>query len=290
MSPSKNSPDFLVIGAMKCGTTTLYHDLLSHPDIFLPDKESNLLFTSDPPSAYASAYQKSTANQSCGEICPDYSKLPDFPNTAAKAKTLFTDTAPRIIYLVREPLSRTLSHHRFVSSRRDTRYPSMPADINRCLEDHPELIHYSHYSMQLRPWIEAFGKSSVLIIRFEDFVENRQSTLNKITNFLNLPKLPAPLNPKRIYNRTADRPVLTPTWQRLISTHFYRRLIRPCLNLTLRDKIRRWVLPSTTQTYIPPTAATQRKIIEQVRDDIAELQQLLELDSPLWDLPTATRP
>ena len=30
------TPDFLIVGAMKAGTTTLYHDLSEHPDIFLP--------------------------------------------------------------------------------------------------------------------------------------------------------------------------------------------------------------------------------------------------------------
>lgn len=290
MPATKNKPDFLVIGAMKSGTTTLYHDLLSHPDIFLLDKESNLLFTPDPASAYASAYQKSAANQSCGEVCPDYSKLPDFPDTIAKAKTLFSDSPPRIIYLVREPLSRTLSHHRFVSSRRDTRFTTMPSDINDCLEDHPELIHYSCYAMQIRPWIEAFGKSTVLTIRFEDFIQRRAITLKEIFTFLDLTIDHSSPAPNTIHNRSASRPVLTPAWQSLISTRFYRRLIRPCLNLTLRDKIRRWVLPSTSQNYIPPTAATQQQIIEQLRDDSAELQQLLELDAPLWSPPSSSRP
>ncbi|MCF6313094.1 MAG: sulfotransferase [Verrucomicrobiales bacterium] len=282
MPRTKNRPDFLVIGAMKCGTTSLYHDLLSHPDIFLPDKESNLLLSTDPASAYASAYQKSTAHQICGEVCPDYSKLPDFPNPVPAAKALFPDTAPRILYLVREPLARTLSHHRFVSSRRDTRFATMPADINRCLHDHPELIHYSRYAMQLRPWIEAFGKNSIQVIRFEDYIENRQSTLHQITRFLDLPDLPT--TPTKIHNATQSRPILTPTWQRFITHNFYRRILRPLIPSNLREKLRQLVLPKADPSYIPPTAATQQKLIDQLRDDAAELQQLLERDSPLWQL------
>lgn len=290
MPAAKNKPDFLVIGAMKSGTTTLYHDLLSHPDIFLTDKESNLLFTPDPQKPYAKTYAKADENQLCGEVCPDYSKLPDLDQAIPAAKKLFSHTAPRIIYLIREPLARTLSHHRFVSSRRDTRFPSMPGDINQCLAEHPELINYSRYAMQIRPWIDAFGKDSILIIRFENFIQNRNNSLQQIFTFLGITHdhLPAELN--RIHNRSDSRPVLTPTWQRFIGTKFYLHFIRPLLSLSLRDKIRTLVLPKASNTWTPPSPGTKQFILDQLRADLDELQQIMQLDSPPWELNQTEHP
>ncbi len=284
MSTARNRPDFLIIGAMKSGTTTLYHDLLSHPDIFLPDKESNLLLTVDQQQSYTEVYRKARPEQSCGEVCPDYSKLPDLKEAVPKAKSLFTNTSPRIIYLVREPLSRTLSHHRFVSSRRDSRFPSMPPDINQCIHQHPELINYSRYAMQILPWIDAFGKDSVFLIRFEDFVQNRSDTLKQIFTFLGVSSDHVSVEQNRIHNASKSRPVLTPTWQYFIETKLYRRILRPLLSPSLRDKIRSWVLPLPSNHWIPPDSETIQYIIDQVRDDVTDLQHLLELDSPLWDL------
>ena len=284
MPAVRNRPEFLVIGAMKCGSTTLYHDLLSHPDIFLPDKESNLLFSSSPKDAFSEAYKKSKASQICGEVCPDYSKLPDFSDVIPITKSLFTDSPPRIIYLVRDPLSRTLSHHRFVSSRRDTRFPTMAPDINQCLSDHPELIDYSCYAMQIRPWIDALGKDSVLIIRFEDFIQNRIGTLKQISAFLGVSHDHVTTEQGLVHNRSDSRPVLTPTWQRFIGTKFYLRVLRPLLSLTLRDKIRALVLPRPSNDWTPPTLETKQHIIDLLRDDVIELQKILELDSPPWVL------
>ncbi len=290
MPAAKNRPDFLVIGAMKCGTTTLYHDLLSHPDIFLPDKESNLLFNASPSDAFAEAYKKSTSAQLCGEVCPDYSKLPDLSDAIPNTKSLFTDSSPRIIYLVREPLSRTLSHHRFVSSRRDTRFPTMAPDINLCLSDHPELINYSRYAMQIRPWIDAFGEKSILILRFEDFIKSRNNTLKEIFTFLGVSTDHFSAQQNQIHNRSDSRPVLTPGWQRFIGTDFYLRFLRPLLSLTLRDKIRALVLPKPSSDYTPPTTQTRQDIIDPLREDVIELQQIMDLDSPPWDLDNIKKP
>ena len=283
MPTARHRPDFLVIGAMKSGTTTLYHDLLSHPDIFLPDKESNLLCTSAPADAYAEVYKKAKPGQICGEVCPDYSKLPDLADAVPSAKKIFTGTAPKIIYLVREPLTRAISHHRFVSSRLDSRFASMDSDINQCIRQHPELIDYSRYAMQVHPWIEAFGKESLCVIRFEDFVENRADTMKQIYDFLGVSSEHVPAKQDRIHNPSDSRPVLTPGWQRFIETKFYRRFLRPFLSLSLRDKIRSRVLPSPSDDWTPPTPETKQYIIDQLCDDVADLQQILELDSPPWD-------
>lgn len=160
----------------------------------------------------------------------------------------------------------------------------MPPDINQCIRQHPELINYSRYAMQIRPWIEAFGKDSVLLIRFEDFIQNRSDTLKQVFTFLGVSSDHISAEQNRIYNASKSRPILTPAWQHFIETKLYRRILRPLLSPSLRDKIRSRVLPLPSSHCPPANADTSQYIADQVRDDITDLQHLLELDSPLWDL------
>lgn len=84
-------PDFLIIGAMKAGTTTLYRDLVDHPNIFLPEqKEPNTLvmYGSDMRRIiddYASLFARSPQDAICGEASTAYTKRPDNEGVAARA-------------------------------------------------------------------------------------------------------------------------------------------------------------------------------------------------------------
>ncbi len=109
-------PDFLIIGAQKAGTTTLYRDLLANPAIFLPiDKEpGNLceddLLTDTGRSAYARHFANASTDQLCGEATTSHTKRPDVLGVPARARRLLGDKL-KVIYLVREPISRIISHH-----------------------------------------------------------------------------------------------------------------------------------------------------------------------------------
>ena len=75
-------PGFLIIGAMKAGTTTLYHDLLTNPQVFFPlDKEpgnlaSHDVLGEDGRGRYASIFKTARPDQICGEASTTYTKLP----------------------------------------------------------------------------------------------------------------------------------------------------------------------------------------------------------------------
>ncbi len=78
---SHEDADFLVIGAQKCGSTTLYHDLLSHPDVGCSRRRNAGLFTHDvltaEDEAYLAAFERPGADKVVGEVATDYSMLPE---------------------------------------------------------------------------------------------------------------------------------------------------------------------------------------------------------------------
>ena len=267
--------DFLVIGAMKSGTTTLYYDLLAQPSIFLPDKESNFLIRD-----VSRGFEKASGDQVCGEVCPDYSKRPEIKGVAEKlpGKDL------KVVYLVRDPIERLISHHHFISTLKSPQNPGMPEKIDDAIQQFPELISFGRYAFQLQPWIRAIGIESVLIVKFEDYIEDRSVTLEAICKFIGANFTPEKVAPDEIHNASESRPVLNRFWKGIRENPIYRRLIRPLTSLEIRNRFRQSVLPKSSGRPAPPSPETLEYLKSIFKDDLAQLQQLLGDEKPLWDL------
>ncbi len=137
---------------MKCGTTTLYQDLSCHPDIYLSEKESNFLTGSDSEGAnatakYAELYRNAQPQQCCGEVSTEYSMLPDLMGIPERARKLL-DHDTKILYLVREPVSRAISHHYHMHSHHGP--GKMGPDINVCVKQYPSIVNYGRYAIMER--------------------------------------------------------------------------------------------------------------------------------------------
>lgn len=285
--PGFRLPDFLVIGAMKCGTTSLYHDLRSWPGLCLAEKEMNALLHDSAAVRYAEAFRGAGAGQLLGDVSPDYAKRPESDGVAARAKALLAGRPVRLIYLVREPLSRLVSHHAFLSTQQGRARQGMPRGIEEALAAFPSLVDYSRYAWQLEPWVEAFGSEALLVLRFEDYVADRAETLRKVAGFLgqDFDGLPSPSG--RVHNPTAGRPVATPGWRRLLDAGLYRRWIRPWFTPEARDRLRHWLLPKAPGRPPPPNRATVARLLPTLKADGEALRLLLGRERPLWDLDSA---
>ncbi len=146
----------LLIGAMKAGTTTLSRDLAEHPGIFVPkSKEVGELvydraLTQAGRAAYASYYRFARPGQLRVDAATAYTRLPDFPGVPARAHAVCgPDT--RILYMIRNPIGRIVSHHAQVFYRR-----GISADVNEAVKQLPDFLEYSRYGMQLSAWLDLF--------------------------------------------------------------------------------------------------------------------------------------
>src|SRR5262245_21769816 len=104
---------FLVIGAMKAGTTSLFNDLAQNPAIYIPEKEPAYLTRYNIPdavAAYRKLFDSARADQIVGEASTGYSMLPRFKGVPERARACLGPDVS-ILYLVRNPILRTLSHH-----------------------------------------------------------------------------------------------------------------------------------------------------------------------------------
>jgi len=266
---------------MKSGTNTLYHDMLRNPSLFLPDKDLNPLVHDVSPREYANYFHAARSSQLCGDVSTCYSMLPTYPGVVQRARNLLPQ-GTKIVYIVREPLRRLISHHYHMSVRRGAE--RMPRDIDRCVREFPALIAYSRYAMQLEPWLDSFGREAVHVIRFEDYVSDRRQQLKELCEFLGVHPTVDGIDPERIHNQSDGKPVLNTFWSVMTSTAAYRRIIRPLFPLRLRDRIRSVLLPKAPSRPDPPSPETVDFIIDQLKPDIERLRQMLGHDEPFWNL------
>lgn len=282
-------PDFLVIGAMKAGTTTLYRDLMTSPAIFFPaDKEPESLandevLTSAGSAEYAAMFRAAGRDQVRGEASTAYTKLPDVTGVPARARQLLGSEL-KVIYIVRDPISRTISHHYHEASA-----GRVESDINTAVRNYPRLIDYSRYAMQITPWIEALGRERIEVICFEHYVTNRTDTVNRVLSFLGVRQADVRIDSAAVYNRSEGKPVERGMMARVIQSGAYRTLIRPLLPPGVKDRMRSALLPPAPPRPAPPTEETRQWLVEQLRPDVERLHELLGIDKsrPWWDLDTS---
>ena len=282
VSNKQNRPDFLVIGGMKCASTTMHEDLSMHPMIECGKKELNALLKTnlaEIAAVYRENFRGAEAEQLLGDVSADYSTLPTNPGVPQRALEIASDL--KIVYIVRDPVRRALSHHKhMVNWSGEGR---MPQDINVAVENHPELMSYSCYAMQLQPWIEAFGLESILVVKFEDYVGDRTVVTNRVCRFLGLPETELELSEAGA-NRGQSRRYAGKMVFQLYQSWFFKKVLQPATPGFLKRVLRKLLLRKNQQPKIPPTRESLEKIVAGVSADVAKFESLLGFKEPLWNL------
>ncbi|MGL5080468.1 MAG: sulfotransferase family protein [Microcoleaceae cyanobacterium] len=175
-------PDFIIIGAMKCATSTLHEQLALQPGLFMPELKEPNFFSNDEEYAkgtdwYLSHFKAAPTEALWGESSTHYTKLPTYPKTIERIRQQIPDV--KLIYVMRHPIDRLVSQYVHEWSMR-----VISTDINRAINECPELIDYSRYSMQLQPYFEVFGQERVLPVFFERVLKFPQEELQRICQFI----------------------------------------------------------------------------------------------------------
>jgi len=284
-------PNVLIIGAMKAGTTTLWRDLLPHPELCFPRlrKEPQVLARRDlPPREIRRRYRWFFDHARPGQLVCDpsmrYAARPKFRGVARRARRLLGPDL-RIIYMVREPIARVVSHHHHGYAD-----GWLPPSIDRAVHRNRQLVSLSRYAFQLDPWLERFGQERLHVIHLESYAADRRAGVAEVCGFLGLDPQPvlARLRPDVIHNRGVDRRARRGPGMALIRSPVYQRM-RPHIPVPWDRQLRRWLLPPVAPRPTPPNPDTVRFIADSVADDLERLRCLLASDRPLWDMDRAIR-
>ncbi|NVK56129.1 MAG: sulfotransferase domain-containing protein [Alteromonadaceae bacterium] len=261
-------PSFLIIGAMKAGTTTLYEDLLGIEGIWLPPQKEpdDLAHAEVETPAGLDVYRRKYAGCPAGALSGDastaYAKLPTYPGVPRRALQVLGPDI-KIIYMTRDPVKRIVSqyHHLWglgIESR----------PMNRALLEDAQYVAYSRYSWQLAPWVEVFGRSNVMVVRFEDYLADRPAELARIAAFLG--REAGGFRPDETHRNKSDGKRAArqgSLMQRFGRSRFYLFGIKPLIPTGLRDKVKALVLPKTRKMEEKLSEETRAALEARLAED-----------------------
>jgi hypothetical protein len=218
-------PDFLIIGAQRCGTTSLQRYLIQHPCIAPSFRKEVHFFDRNLkkgvgwyrthfPSAPYKYYVTTILGRSflTGEASAAYLFYPHAPK-----KVLQTVPRAKLIVLLRNPVDRAYSQYQHEAS---LKYETLP--FEEALDQEPRRLegerekmlidegydsysyrHHSYlsrgvYADQLAIWMKLFSREQMLILQSEDFFNRPSSVFQKVLQFLDLP--PCELREYKTYN------------------------------------------------------------------------------------------
>ncbi|MFL0459407.1 sulfotransferase family protein [Kytococcus sedentarius] len=259
------STPFLVIGAMKSGTTSLEAALLDHPDVGLAAPKETTLFSGGPLQADAVRGFSQPGVLAAGEVSTGYMQRPDVPSSPEQAREHLGDEA-RVIAVLRHPVARAESHWRHWEQlgRNDVGLAQAVVD-----PDGP-YIAYSRYWMQLQPWLDAFGHARLLPLRMEDLIDSPAATIEQVESFLGVPLTGREAIPRL---NTADDRVVARGLGSTVRMSAPYRLLKPLVPASLR---RRGALLLGGQRggaeTAPPTDEVRRRCAEILAPDMAALR------------------
>ena len=174
-------PNLIVIGGLKCGTTSLHHYLALHPEIAMSRPKELNFFVAElnwelGPEWYASHFDRNAPVR--GETSPHYTNLPRFRGVAERMRDALGGDV-RLVYMVRDPIERILSHY---LHNVGAGYEARP--IEEALAD-PEgsYLARSRYAMQLEPYLAAFGRERVLIVDNAELAATREETVSRVFEY-----------------------------------------------------------------------------------------------------------
>lgn len=185
-------PTFFVIGAAKSGTSSLHFYLDQHPEVQMsPNKEPRFFAGPDrgipyPPDKVwdRDEYERlfDPRFRVRGESSTDYAAHPRRQGSAARIRELVPEA--KFVYLVRDPIARTISHYKMGVALMGERRP-----LEEALEDLNPFSPYlasSLYATQIELYREHFPVEQMLVVDQNDLLADREATLGRIFAFLDV--------------------------------------------------------------------------------------------------------
>jgi sulfotransferase family protein len=274
-------PNFLVIGAAKSGTTSLYRYLRDHPQVVMAQSKELKFFTSRTrwglgPGWYARQFEAAADAVAIGEASPSYTRYPLHRGVPERVARVIPDA--RLVYLVRHPIERMRSHylHRVLQGKEQ-------APLDDAVLANPSYLDTSRYAMQLEQYLEWFTREQLLIVTAEALRSDRVDTLRRVCEFLGVDAGWRPPELEREYNRTGElRPQLLAPRPVVLA-------VRLAVRLGLPPRTARQLSYRPSDTAVVPdqiafSEPVRRRLEAALREDVARLHAHLGSEFDGWGI------
>lgn len=272
-------PNFLVIGAMKAGTTSLHRYLREHPQIFMPEEKELDFFVTEKRWGrgrrwYEAQFAGAGDAIAVGEASPSYTMFPEFSGVADRIAELLPDV--RLVYAVRHPIERMRSHYLHEVEKSRERAP-----IGRALLSDPRYLDASRYAMQLERYLGCIPAQRVLVITTEQLRDERAATVRRVLAFLGVDTQWANSGLLgRKFHRTSDKRVRRPVVDAALRIPGTKALAGLAPRSVRKLASRR--IDAGGATVIPE--AVEARLRAELRDDVTRLRAHVGEDFDGWGI------
>jgi hypothetical protein len=289
-------PDFLIAGAAKSGTTSLYHYLKQHPRIFMPDnkepwffsfaetyknhtnafnKKQNIVTEFDD---YLHLFKNAKDSQISGEASTCYLYL--YEETIKNIKKYHPNYAKlKIVILLRNPIERTYSH--YSNNLADGTFTMSFEEVihkwkTKQLPEFFNIIDYGFYYNQIKKYKITFEQLRVYL--FDDLKSNSTQIIEDLYDFLGIEKSFIP-NTDLKYNTSITK-------NKLLNSLIYKpNLTKQTIKMFFPLQVRIWIKNNILENVLPKPRLNdaQRQILREIyKEDILKLQDLIQKDLSHW--------
>ncbi len=306
-------PNFIVIGAAKSGTTSLYRYLREHPEIYMPPikepeffsfmgkkidpkdfKQAPANFAVTDWNEYHSLFKDGEGKKAIGEASPGYIYSQEAPG---RIKEHIPHA--KLIAILRDPAVRAYSHF-------NMRLNKSHADVVDPVKDFEEVLaaenyrigegwgpgyHYrarGFYYEQLKRYYDLFPAEQIRVYLYEDLRRDPAAVMKDIFQFLGVDDTFVP-DFKKIHNKGRYQAVVkNRVWHDFLTRgNPVKTLLKPLFNSETRQGVKKFLVnknmtsaPAAEKSGLDPQI--RRGLVDIYKEDILKLEKLIGRDLSAW--------
>jgi len=281
-------PNFIIIGAHKAGTSSLYKYLQQHPEIFMPTLKEPRFFCYDENnpshvqsprrvfpvrtmSEYEALFDLNKAYKAIGEASPEYLNSP-----IAAERIYNTIPNVKLIASLRHPVDKLYSAYQmnFRSGRTEQNFTDwFDAMLNEDDYSKQRLFYYEN----LKRYYDLFDNKQIKICLLDDIEHDVDAVVAAMFKFLDVSQDFSPDTSVK-YNQGGQP---KSKWQKLVKRLKLRKLLKPIVPASMLN-LRKNLRPKTIEKYPPLDQSLRKELFSVFSDDVKKLEELIDRDLSIW--------
>jgi len=277
----------LIIGAAKCGSTSLFNYLSEHPQVSSCQIKEPHFFSKEDNFNLGCKYYKSlfnwdnTIHKYALEATPGYTRSTN-KNLDNAAKNILdfkkaTNSKFKFIYIVRHPIERIESHYTHLEAwKQEPNKKSITEGLDK------EIIEVSKYGMQIEEYYKRFDSNDILILNFQDLKNNTLALIKKVCLFLDIDSEYSFHRLNKIYNSNKDRTTINlPFWSTIRKNNLIGSFINK-IPMPTRHYLRS-LLGNNSIKHIELSPEQKKIILSELQSDLTK-QKKYGIDVNSWSI------
>ena len=287
--PQPRLPDFLIVGAAKAGTTTLYSYLCKHPSVVMSEPKEPEFFSRGDVWArgfdwYKKLFRAADGDTLAGEASTTYTRWPHTEDAAARIAEHLPDA--KLVYILRHPVERTFSHYGHHVSRF-----GLDKTFEQAMADDAIYVDCSLYLMQMQRYLDrGIRREQFHVVTLDDLKRDPKAVMNGVQAHLGLDLIDLTAGGAEKANERSSRPFVHGRLRGVVG-RIPGALALAELTPTPLKQAGYWIIEKSPfgrkvkakTTPQPMRAETRQLLLDRFREPNAELASFLGRDLSMWD-------